>query len=175
MTVSIKGTKFYKGEDKPAQVVEPGDDMVITIRGKVPSGDGRPVFKVSVDDPNRRQPIGTSFPDITDPYSWTGFGSGPRAVSFDLALGAKVEVTYTSRFKEGVHIDLEDNTYWMRNPDGWHYMPIEVGGEVYTHPLKTAPKQPQLLTEDRLHVGDGYWPDDSDDLHTDEDQFNEWD
>jgi hypothetical protein len=128
------------------QLVEPGDGILLVIKGVVPFGTSK--FTEVTIKPERPKPAAPSIVELWDSNSfanWQGFGDAQDIYNI---ANAKVEVIYTSKYKNGVHIDLSDGSYWMRKPDGWHHMFIgtemRVGGQ-----NSLVPKQPQRLKEAR--------------------------
>lgn len=137
------------------QIVEPGDSITVVVKGTVPHTTSKATEVVI--KPERPGPAGNLPGSVL--ADWKGFGD---ALEVHSIANAKVEVIFTSRFKNGVHIDLSDGLYWIRRPDGWQ--PMYVGDSTIPGSFhgKTAPKQPQRLREDREYSAD------------DEDQFDEW-
>lgn len=128
------------------QVYEPGDKIRIVIEGTIPV-EGIRATNVAI-RPEHPRP-GDNYPNFAALGDWTGFGD---AIDQYGVANARVSVTKTSRYKNGVHIDLSDGTYWLRRPDGWHFMAIGQSLPPYVGMgtrRKDAPTRPQRLKEDR--------------------------
>lgn len=123
------------------QIIEPGDGLLLVVKGTVPFSTNSNDYAEVTINPERPRPTVSN----ESWHDWHGFGD---ALDVYAIANAKVEVIYTSKFKNGVHIDLADGSYWMRRPDGWHAMATE-GDLNYPSVGKAAPKQPQRLRESR--------------------------
>jgi hypothetical protein len=126
------------------QLVEPGDTIILVVKGIVPF-DTSKYTEVTV-KPERPKPanVPNRFSNL-ELAEWRGWED-----AFDVyaIANATVEVTYVSRYKNGVYIDLDDREFWMRRPDGWTKMYI--GSDLRSDDgLKTKPVNPQRLKEER--------------------------
>lgn len=122
-----------------AAVFEEGDEVTVTIKGKITDSrkSGTP----------QALTIRANRPGVT-------YASAP-AIKVDLVLDTDATVTYEvkSVHKNGVHIDAEGN-YWMRKPGGWHKM------SVAAEPMRTSfggqpviPRDVQRLVEPKDKKG----------------------
>lgn len=129
------------------QLVEPGDGILLVVKGTVPiSTHANDFTKVTIRPEHPKPVVNSGSASLLRSWDWTGFDD--EVNTYNIA-NAKVEVIFTSKFKNGVHIDLADGSYWMRRPDGWQ--PMYVGDGVNSGSIhgRNAPKQPQRLKEAR--------------------------
>jgi hypothetical protein len=116
---------------------EPGDEIIVTVKGKVASpSDYRPVI------------VGVHRDAPYAPDAYSRYGVPPSPPGFDLGFSLDTNATVTwehkSQHKNGVHIDA-DGQYWMRRPDGWHQMFIN--GDLDDRDLANVRREPTPLVQ----------------------------
>ena len=110
--------------------IEIGDEVTLTIRGKVVDADlaGTPdAFHLTADRPA---------------------GSDLAPIRIDVVLESSPEFHFNvkSRYSDGVHKD-EQGRLWMRMPDGWHPISIDTAPTVGPANRPFTPPSPTPLVE----------------------------